>query len=108
MCDSDLCIVTATSKKTKNEGFLTRGRVGDPIHLQDEVVFEENVADDGEQVDEDESQHGREHDGAPVTCHALDDVQQSLFSVDQVEQLQSRAAKKQTHVRKTRNDIMSL
>lgn len=27
---------------------LTQGCVGDTIHLQDEVIFEENVADNGE------------------------------------------------------------
>ncbi|TNN81363.1 hypothetical protein EYF80_008419 [Liparis tanakae] len=35
--------------------------VGDTIHLQDEVIFEENVANDGEEVDQDERQHSVTH-----------------------------------------------
>lgn len=30
---------------------LTQGCIRDPIHLQDEVVFEEDVTNNGEQVD---------------------------------------------------------
>lgn len=69
------------------ESALTRSGVGDAVHLQDEVVLEENVADDGEQVDQDESQHGGQHDGAPVPSHTLDHVQQRLLPVDEVEEL---------------------
>lgn len=65
----------------RQESTLTRGCVGDSVHLQDEVVLEENVSDDGEQVDQDESQHGGQHNGAPVARHALDHVQQRLLSV---------------------------
>lgn len=67
---------------------LTQSRVGDSIHLQDEVVFKENVADDGEQVHQDESQHCCEYNGASITGHALYYIQQRLLSVYQVEQLQ--------------------
>lgn len=81
----------------RQESALTQSCVGDTIHLQDEVVFEENVADDGEQVDQDESQHGGEHDGAAVTSHALDHVEQSLFSVHQVEQLERQSARYNTN-----------
>lgn len=81
-----------TNKQTNKQherykSVLTQGCVGDAIHLQDEVVFEENVANDGEQVDEDERQHSGEHDGASVTSHTLDHVQQRLLSVYEVEQL---------------------
>lgn len=69
----------------RQESTLTRGCVGDSVHLQDEVVLEENVADDGEQVDQDESQYGGQHNGAPVARHALDHVQQRLLSVHKVE-----------------------
>lgn len=69
----------------RQESTLTRGCVGDSVHLQDEVVLEENVADDGEEVDQDESQHGGQHNGAPVARHALDHVQQRLLSVHKVE-----------------------
>lgn len=70
------------------EPVLTQSRVGDTIHLQDEVVFEENVANNGEQVDQDESQDSGEHDRASVAGHTLDYIQQCLFPVYQVEQLQ--------------------
>ena len=70
---------------------LTPGCVGDTIHLQDEVVFEENVANNGEQVDQDESQHSGQYNGASITCHTLDYIQQCLFSVHQVKQLQRRS-----------------
>lgn len=66
---------------------LTQRRIGYQIHLQDEVIFEEDVANNGKQVDQDESQDSGEHDGASITCHAFDDVQQSLFPVHQVKQL---------------------
>ena len=67
---------------------LTERGVGQAVHLQDEVVLEEDIAHDGEEVDQDEGQHGRQHDGAPVARHALDHVQQRLLAVHQVEQLQ--------------------
>lgn len=80
---------SAQKKKNKwNECVLTQSRVGDSIHLQDEVIFKENVADNGEQVDQDKSQHCCEHDGASITGHALYYIQQRLLSVYQVEQLQ--------------------
>ena len=69
---------------------LTEGGVGDAVHLQDEVVLEEDVAHDGEQVDQDERQHGRQHDGAAVARHALDHVQQGLLPVHQVKELPGR------------------
>lgn len=65
----------------------TQRFVGYPVHSQDEIVFEEDVAHDGEEVDEDEGEHGRQHDGAAVARDALYDVQQGLFSVHQVEKL---------------------
>lgn len=54
---------------------LTQGRVGETIHLQDEVIFEEDVANNGEQVDQDESEHSSQHDRASVTRHTLDHIQ---------------------------------
>lgn len=78
----------------RQESTLTRSCVGDSVHLQDEVVLEENVANDGEQVDQDESQHSGQHNGAPVACHALDHVQQRLLSVHKVEKLRKGGEKK--------------
>lgn len=72
----------------RQESTLTRSCVGDAVHLQDEIILEENVADDGEQVDQDESQHGGQHDGAAVAGHTLDHVQQRLLSVHEVKKLQ--------------------
>lgn len=63
---------------------------GQPVNLQDEVILEEEEADDGEEVDQDEGQQGSEQDGAAIAGHTLDDVEQSLFPVDEVKQLQGR------------------
>lgn len=72
----------------RQKSTLTRSCIGDSVHLQDEVVLEENVANDGEQVDQDESKHSGQHNGAPVASHALDHVQQRFLSVHKVEKLQ--------------------
>lgn len=78
------------------ESALTQSCVGDTIHLQDEVIFEENVANDGEEVDQDERQHSGKHDGASITGHTLDYIQQGLFSVYQVKQLQKEHTRYET------------
>lgn len=62
--------------------------VGYPVDGQDEVVFEENVTHNGEEIDEDKSQHGREDDGAAVAGDAFYHVQQGLFSVHQIKELE--------------------
>lgn len=78
-------IFKAICKHSKlTECLLTHGCVWNPIHLQDEVIFEEDVANNGEQVDQDESQHRGKYDGASITCHTLYYIQQGLFSVYQV------------------------
>lgn len=69
------------------QSVLTQGCVGDAVDLQDEVIFEEDVANDGEQVDQDESQHSSEHNGASVTRNTLDYIQQGLLPVYQVKKL---------------------
>lgn len=63
---------------------------GQSVHLQDEVILEEEEAHDGEEVDEDEGQQGGQQDGAAIAGHALDDVEQSLLPVNEVEELQGR------------------
>lgn len=63
---------------------------GQPVHLKDEVVLEEEEADNGEEVDQDEGQQGGQQDGAAVAGHALDDVEQRLFAVDEVKELRGR------------------
>ena len=63
---------------------------GQPVHLKDEVILEEEEADDGEEVDQDEGQQGGQKDGAAVSGHTLDDVEQCLFAVDEVKELWGR------------------
>ena len=57
------------------------------VHLHAEVVLEEEEADDGEEVDEEDGQHSRQNDRAAVPRHALYHVEQRLLSDHQVEQL---------------------
>lgn len=40
----------------------TKCFVGYPVHGENEVVFEEDVAHDGEEIDEDEGEHSGEND----------------------------------------------
>jgi len=80
---------------TNGEGCPTFGfAVRQPVHLQDEVILQEQEAHDGEEVDEDESQEGCQQDGAPVPRHAFDDIKQGLLTVDQVKQLKGPRSKK--------------
>lgn len=59
------------------------------VDLHDEVLLQAEEADDGEEVDEDESEQRRQQDGATVTSHALYHVKQCLLPVDQVKQLRT-------------------
>ena len=63
---------------------------GQPVHLKYEVILKEEEADDGEEVDQDEGQQGGQQDGAAVSGHTLDDVEQCLFAVDEVKELWGR------------------
>lgn len=58
-----------------------------PVHFHDEVIPQEEKAHDGEQVDQDDGQNSSEENRAAVTCHTLDDVKESLLTVDQIKQL---------------------
>lgn len=53
---------------------LTKSFIGYPVHVQDEVILEDDVSNDGEEVDQDESQDGGQDDRAAVPGYALDDV----------------------------------
>ena len=64
------------------------------LHLHEEVVPEEDEAQDGEEIDEDDGQHRRQQDGATVTRHRLDHVQQSLLAVDNVKELKRKSSQK--------------
>lgn len=44
------------------------------FHLHDKVALEEHEADDGKQVDEDDSQNSSQDDGSAISGHRLDDV----------------------------------
>lgn len=65
----------------------TKCFVWDSVHSQYEVILEDNVADDGEEVDKDECEHSSEHDRAPVSRHTLNHVQQSFLPINQIKQL---------------------
>ena len=62
-------------------------RVLDLVGVHEEVVLEEDEADDGEEVDEDDGEDGRQEDGAPVPRHGLHHVEQGLLAVDDVKEL---------------------
>lgn len=62
--------------------------VGQSVDLKDEVILEEEEANDGEEVDQDEGQQGCQQDGAAIAGHTLDDVEQGLLAVDEVKELQ--------------------
>lgn len=79
------------------QSLLTHSCVGDMVHLQDEVILEKYVTHNGEQVDQNEGEHSGQHDGASITSHTLDHIQQGLLSVYQVKQLR----KQSTHYRRT-------
>lgn len=57
------------------------------VHRHPEVVLQEEEADDGEEINEKEGQNGGQNDGASVSCHALDHIEQGLLSDHQVKQL---------------------
>lgn len=61
------------------------------IHLHSEVVLEEEEANDGEEVNEEDGQNCGKNDGAAVSRHALYHVEQRLLSDDQVKQLCSES-----------------
>lgn len=72
---------------SKPFAILTQSFIRYSVHSQDEVIFKDDISHDGEEVDQDESQYSGQNDGAAVPGDALDDVQQRLFSVDQVKEL---------------------
>ena len=57
------------------------------VDLNEEVIFKEDEADYGEEIDEDNGKDGRQQDGPAVLCHRPDDVQQRLLPVHNVQQL---------------------
>lgn len=78
----------------EGKGATTFGfAVRQPVHLEDEVILQEEEAHDGEEVDKDERQEGCQQDGAPVPRHAFDDIEQGLLTVDQVKQLKGPRSK---------------
>lgn len=66
----------------------TKCFVGYPVDSQNEIVFEEDIAHNGEEIDEDKSQHSSENNGAAIAGHALYYVQQGFFSVNQIKELE--------------------
>lgn len=68
---------------------VTCGDLRQRVDLHDEILLQAEEADDGEEVDEDESEQRRQQDGATVPSDALNHVEQSLLPVDEVKQLQT-------------------
>lgn len=67
---------------------FTQSGVRDTVHLQYKIIFKEDVAHDGEEINQDKSQHSSEDDGATVSCHTFNHIQQCFLSVHQVKQLE--------------------
>ena len=55
-----------------------------------EVVFEKDESDDGEEINENDGENRRQQDGATVFCHRPYDVEQRLLPVDDVQQLSNK------------------
>lgn len=70
--------------------------VGYPVHGQNEIVFEEDVAHDGEEIDQDEGQHSSENNGAAIAGDALYYVEQGFLSVNQIKELQRESRSRRT------------
>lgn len=83
-----ICSATPSPKERGRQ--TSRVIAGQPVDLKDEVILEEEEANNGEEVDEDEGQQGGQQDGAAIASHALDDVEQCLLTVDEVKELQGR------------------
>lgn len=52
------------------------------VHLHDEVISEAKKTHNGKEVDQDDGQHRSQENGAPITCHTLDDIEKGFFTVD--------------------------
>lgn len=59
-----------------------------PVNSQNEVIFEEDVAHNREEVDEDKGQHGSQNNRSSIASDAFYDIQQSLFPVNQIKELE--------------------
>ena len=70
--------------------FSQSGREALGMGLENEVLREKHVAEDGVDVDENYGQHCGEQDGDDIPGDAPHDVLQSLFSIHYVKHLQNR------------------
>jgi len=57
------------------------------INFDHEVVFEEDEADDGKEINENERQYGSQQNRSAILGHGTYHIQQCLFTVDYVQQL---------------------
>jgi len=57
------------------------------VHVHVEVITEVDVAHNGEEVDEDDPQDGRENDGASISRNRANHIHQRLLLVSHVEEL---------------------
>lgn len=55
--------------------------IGQPIHFQDKVILEEQIAHNWEQINQDQSQDRCQDDGPSVAGDTFNDIKQSLLSV---------------------------
>lgn len=69
------------------KNFKVQTWCGKAVHLHTEVILQEEEADDGEEINEKEGQNGSQNDGASVSRHTLDHIEQGLLSDHQVKQL---------------------
>lgn len=51
------------------------------------VILEENIANDREEIDENQCQNSCEYDRSSVSGHRADHIQQGLFAIDDIEKL---------------------
>lgn len=64
-----------------------RGPDFQPVNLHDEVIFQEEEANDGEEINQDECENCSEDNGTTIPSNTFYHIQQCLFSVYQIEQL---------------------
>lgn len=65
----------AVSATRGNSNTCHRGPVFQSIHFHREVILQEEEADDGEQVDQDERQNCSQNNGAAIPCDTFDDIE---------------------------------
>ena len=86
MSKMTVSLLGTTMQCTLTSTFVNADRI-ECINFNHEVVLEEDEADDGEEIDEDECKHGSQQDRSSVLRHRTYHIEQRLFLVDYVQQL---------------------